>query len=275
MKALTTITILALVGLSGRAWGQPSIGSEEPPPWHSEGRSDDMFRLVVDRKTAERIEELVGKLAAPTYELREMATAALTEIGLPAFRRLRETYHTTEDLEVQLRVEQIVREAYLEHHVFGRNAFLGVSQSRFPLTHSDDPRVREGYFGVKIGRIIPGTAAARSVLDEGDVIIGLDGEPIGADARFGVPNFGESLRRRGPGTPLTLSVLREDTELEIHVILGARPKRYYRRQGLVSEMLRHFSEQFDLWWFERFRAMPEALEPDRAEEHQAPVRSLP
>ncbi len=236
------------------AFGQaPAVWT---PPSDTESTLDEMLGLPVDEQLATEINEMIGQLGSPSYKEREAAESRLIEIGPAAFARLRTTYRQSDELEVRLRIEAIVHESYLRHHVYDQNAFLGISQSPIPVVHDDDRRIQEGHVGIKVARIIEGTAAERVELKKGDVIIALDGEPIAATGMRVTVVFGESIRVRRPGVRMTLSVLRGPSELNIEVILGSRPRRYYLNQGLVSEMLDHFHQQFGVFWIKHFRRAP-------------------
>ena len=254
-KPLFIALLVTVIGWSPFAVGQglPPRVSLEP-----ERVTDDEFRLFVDDETAARIRADVQRLGSPLYQEREDAARELTSIGAPAFATLRRVYARSDELEVRLRIEDIVYEAYLDRHIFDRNGFLGIQQQRVPHTNDDDPRILEGHYGVVIGKIIENTAAQDSDLRKGDVIIALDDEPL--KRGDGNPNqsFGESLRTRGPGTLVLLTILRGEAKLEMEIPLGRRPKHLYVRQGVVTEQLMAAERDFGVWWVKFFRNPPEA-----------------
>jgi C-terminal processing protease CtpA/Prc len=200
---------------------------------------------------------IIDKLGSPSYAERETATERMIEIGPPAFLALQVAYRETEELEVKLRIERIVREAFLNHYVFDKNGFLGISQARTPVEHEHDDRIQEGHVGVKVVRVIPDTAAERAELKQDDIIIALDGVPIPHSGAQVVAAFGESIRVRGPRAKVTLTLLRGTEQIEFDVTLGSRPRRYYdRNQGQVYEMLDNTRERFRAFWDEHFRQRP-------------------
>ena len=186
---------------------------------------------------------------------RENATRRLTEIGVATSATLRSLFRETDELEVRLRIESIVKSAYLDHHIFNTNAFLGIAQASVPVMHSDDERIAVGRVGIKVQRVIEGTAAERVNLKKEDVIIALDGETIKVGGAQVIADFGESIRVRGPGTHMAMTVLRGPEQLELDVILGRRPIEYYNRvQANVHLQLDRARQEFRVWWRTHFQA---------------------
>ncbi len=244
--------ILAFLGLPvAAALGQSAVRWTPPP-----GARADLEQALaepVDEQLAGQISSTLALLGSPSFKEREAATTRLIEIGPKAFSRLRAAYGDSDELEVRLRIETLVREAYFRFHVYERNGFLGISQARIPVMQDDDERIAPGNVGIKVRNVIRDTAAERAELKEGDVIIALDGEPLTMSGVQATVVFGESIRVRRPGARLTLTILRGRNDLEVEVTLGSRPKAYYRSQGLVSQMLHHFQRQFGVFWVKHFR----------------------
>ncbi len=217
--------------------------------------SDEEFKVPISNELAGEVDELIAQLGSPKYGVREAATTRLAEIGLPAFARLREAYRATDELEPRLRIERIVQDAYLTHYVYSRNAFLGIQHQLASVVHSEDPRIPEGHFGIKVVEVLPNTAAEEAGVEKNDVIIALDGEPLSAKTGQATAEFGESIRLRGPGTAVALTILRGPDELEIATVLRPRPKEYYAVPGAnVTQMLGITKQQFEVWWDAHFRA---------------------
>ena len=95
-------------------------------------------------------------------------------------------------------------------------AFLGIRpiQVTTDLAERFDLEVDEG---VAASVVEGGSAAARAGMEEGDVIVAFDGEPIRA-----VEDLFAQLRRRRPGERVTLIVLRAGVRRELDVTLGGR-----------------------------------------------------
>jgi hypothetical protein len=86
-------------------------------------------------------------------------------------------------------------------------AFLGIGAD-----------VRGGWDGVRIGSIVPGSAAERAGLLPGDVLVQLGGAGL-----RGFPELREQLGRRRPGETVAIVYLREGLDHETRATLGARP----------------------------------------------------
>lgn len=243
----------ALADQSGQVRGRALYS----PSSQAESVSDEEFSLPVDDQLAATIDSMIAGLGSPEYKEREAATAALLETGPRAFAKLRTAYDQSDELEVRSRIETIVRTAYLNYHVYGRNGFLGISQRRVPRTREDDPRIPDGHFGIQVQNVIENTAAQSVGFAAGDVIIALNGEPLmTTTGTSATAAFGESIRLHGPGVGITLTVLRGPRQFDVEVILGDRPRRYYSGQGKVTQMLHQFRRQFEIWWVKHFRQPP-------------------
>jgi hypothetical protein len=86
-------------------------------------------------------------------------------------------------------------------------AFLGIGAD-----------VRAGGDGVRIGSIVPGSAAERAGLRHGDVLVQLAGAGL-----HGFPELREQLGRRRPGETVAIVYLREGLDHETRAMLGTRP----------------------------------------------------
>ena len=249
--------IVALLGLPAAA-GTALADSPADIPEEKE------FRLPVDADTAAEIDTLIPQLGSPKYATREAASGRLLEIGPVALAKLRQAYLTTDDLESRLRIETIVEDAYLTYHVYGRNGFLGIGQGLI-VTHEDDRRIAKGHVGVTVSSVILETAAQRAGLREFDVIIAMDDNPIAATGsqREIATDFGESIRLRGPGTAVKLTVLRDGSVLQVNAVLGRRGRSHYWRFDPMTQepdaptrMLILARQRFEPWWIQHFRKRP-------------------
>ncbi len=251
---LTGVVLFCTVS-AARVSAQPprndSVAEEKEPPV-----TDEEFRLPVDPPTAARIEQLILRLGSPEYKQRVEGTTDLLVIGAPAFAKLREAYHNTDDFEIRSRIEAIVRRAYLDHYVFDRMGFLGISQNtQHTPTHADDSRITKGHVGIKIVRVIENTGAERAGLQEEDVIVGIDGEPLSGAGIEAVQAFGAGIRSRGPGANIILTILRGQERLEIPATLGRPPMEMVERGnlGAIRDNLYRARDRFEIWWFKYFR----------------------
>ncbi len=220
---------------------------------------------------AARIDAWIRELGSPRHQVRDAAGDSLTEHGAHALRQLRQAYVTSRDLEVRLRIETIVREAFLNERLYSKNAFLGISMEPMQVTHAMDPRVPQEGEGIVIGGIVPGTSAEQADLRARDIIIMLDGEPVHANRSVGDPgSFSEVLRRKGVGADITLTVIRRDAITEVPVTLGARPREYYRSMEApnFAEQKNRIESEFRTWWRKWFA--PDAARQASKAQEQSP-----
>lgn len=247
--------VLFILGSRGAAPADEPAGDAASP--HGAARDD--VQAELDEATARRVDRMIAQLGALAYADREDAQRVLEEIGPPAFEKLRQAYHATDDLEVKLRIEDTVRQSYMYHHLLRRNGFLGV-QLLSAFTHREDPRIAPGHIGQQV-TVLAGLPAERAGLHDGDVVIAVDGQAIRADG-IGPngPPFGEEIRVRGAGGHMTLTVLRHRETLTFDVTLVPRPVELYQggRGGNqdLAEQLEATREALRLWWHETFRRQP-------------------
>ena len=103
------------LGVGNQVLGQGF--AELRPTWQEQSLSGKEFNVPVDDALAAEIDTLIPQLGVAGYKARDAATQRLVEIGPAAFGRLRRAYRESDEFEVHLRIEEIVREAYLTHHV--------------------------------------------------------------------------------------------------------------------------------------------------------------
>lgn len=234
---------------------------DQSPPVPAQTITDEEFHLPLDDATGAEIDKLIPLLGSPVFAERQRATDRLTEIGAPAFARLRQAYHESDDLEVRLRIEQIAREAYINRHVFERFGFLGISRKRDSNpTHGDDPRIPKGNVGIAIETVIEETAAHRAGLRADDVIIARDGSPFRGDAIVAFLAFATAIRESGAGTSISLTVLRGDQKKQIDVVLGRIPRSSMNRITGLPELYQAAMRRLDIWWFKDFRKPPGGIQ---------------
>lgn len=233
--------------------------------------TDEEFRVELDAAQSAAVDDLIAKLGAPVFQDREQATAGLIDAGAGAFAKLRSGYHSADDLETKLRIENIVRTAYLNFHVLDRYGFLGISMNVFDPTtpallgqvraprgqqkNLAPPRLPEGRVGVYVAQVIEGTGAARAGLQEGDVLIALNGLAVEGKGEQIRQSFSAAIRDHRPGETIELMVVRGDTLLSILATLSRPPESVARQNNIiaVSELYRQVSERFQTWWELYFR----------------------
>lgn len=99
----------------------------------------------------------------------------------------------------------------------------------------------ENKSGVVLSDIMAGSPAAVAGLQERDIVLALDGQPLPRlkPDRVVVGFFGQEVLRRRPGDQVTLAILRGSERRDIPVKLGDEPK-------LVREADRHYFERLGL-----------------------------
>jgi len=247
LVAILTIgeSVLPCVAQTPEKKETPGAGSEV---------SKEEFQIPADEKTAAEIDQLVPKLNAPAYTERQSATDRLKEIGAPAFPKLRSTYLATDELEIRLRVEEIIRSAYMDHHVYSGHPFMGV---QLGAVDNRDPKIAvpPATPAVQIKKIFEDTAAKRAGLKEGDILTAQDGVPLRGTGNDLVTTFSQGIARRTPGSRLVVTVLRENGPEDVEVILGRLPADTAQAGRFVGlpEKVERAKERFDPWWEFHFR----------------------
>ena len=64
--------------------------------------------------------------------------------------------------------------------------------------------------------VVPNSPASQSGLEQGDLIINVDGSPI-----LGMSELAARVRLTSPGTQISLGVLRNGEEISITIVLGS------------------------------------------------------
>jgi len=237
---------------------QPFPALPAPPPLGP--LNDDEFRLPLNEEEAANVDRLIGLLGSPQYKEREEATNALIEIGAPAFARLRTTYEQTDELEIRLRVEQVVRTAYLNRYVFDQNGFLGIGLAPYEPRDGRGPRRVELETGVLVKQVIPNTGAAKAGLREEDVIIALNEVPIKGTGREITDRFSDLIRQNAPGAKVRLTVVRGMETLTLDATIGRCPENNVRSVQRIVPLFDQINSRFDTWWFKYFRGAAKSVD---------------
>ncbi|MFQ5461864.1 MAG: hypothetical protein ACE5E5_04465 [Phycisphaerae bacterium] len=226
--------------------------------------------VPLDDALAKEVDELIPRLGSVEYLDRKEATERLIQIGAGALAKLRDAYLATDDLEVLLRIEQITESVYLEHHVYSRKAFLGISLTPYDPRRIEGPPLPIDTPAVTLTNVIAGTAAANAGLQIGDVVIESDGLPLsdlrdpedtkkGITQRFPVvTNFSRGIARHRPGDHLRLKIMRGTELLDVDVVLGFLPESMRKRSNVaaINEALIPARQSYAAWWKRHFAAKP-------------------
>jgi len=252
MIAVLTVSAIAASTLYAQV-------SAPPPEETANGAvTDDEFRLLLDEESAGKVDTWIAQLSSPDYRRREQATEGLIEIGAQAMSKLRAAYHASDDLETRLRIEEIVRTAYLNYHVLDRHGFLGISMSPQTPDLRNVPQLPADTVGVQVANVIAHTGAVRAGVEKNDVIIAVDGRSLRGTGLGVRDDLSATIRNHRPGTTIELTVVRDTRILTIEAILG-RPAESIARAGnvlVVSDLYRQVAERFRTWWVRYFRNPP-------------------
>jgi predicted metalloprotease with PDZ domain len=179
--------------------------------------------LLATRATADDIGDSIEQLGACRFAEREAAQARLVELAAgrhEAFlQRAVKEFVTTRDPEIRERLREVMR-AVMERELFGRpQGFLGIRMGSVFVVMGDN--AAEFKSQIQVVGLTEDSAAEKAGVQVGDVIIGMDGRPLAAEAPQ--QKFVEQIRSQPPGTEVRLQVVREGVTREIPVRLGAMP----------------------------------------------------
>ncbi|MFQ5599991.1 MAG: PDZ domain-containing protein [Candidatus Krumholzibacteriia bacterium] len=104
-----------------------------------------------------------------------------------------------------------------------KRAWLGITLQALTPDMADYWGI-EAHGGIIVNSVIPGSPAAGAGLQEGDLVVGMNGRPIPVREEDHVPIFVEQVGSAGVGTNLHLDVIRAGQPLEVTLVLVAAPK---------------------------------------------------
>lgn len=254
-KQFWLLTSAALLAGTASAQLQISTGPLRSPiePTELAPSSGEEFDLAIDEDTAAQVDAYIAKLGSPRFVEREQASRGLVEIGAQAFKKLREAYRDTDDLEVRLRIAGATREGYFNRHVFDKNGFLGVTMAALGTRRPNQPTLPAGQAGILLSQVIRDSGASRAGLLKNDIVIAVNGEPIKSGV---IAGFAELIRTHRPGSQITLTVMRNNEIRDFTPILGRCPEKLAQQNRVmgVSDLYRTVHGQFDSWWDTHFMA---------------------
>lgn len=233
-----------------QAWAQPASKTLTPEMEPVTLAGD----TALNDATAAEVGTLIAQLGAPKYELRESSTDRLIEIGPGAFGELLRAYRAADELEIRLRVERIVHDAYLDYHVYDRHGFLGVGLRVHVPGRDRAAQLPERVAGLTVTNVTEKTGAEKAGIKVKDVIVALDGEPLESAVQETVSAFAESIRSRRPGTSIRLSIFRGTEELTIDAVLGRPPVSRLPQLRIIAipELVQESNARFRSWWTRHF-----------------------
>jgi hypothetical protein len=275
MRILPATLVLVLAICAARSFAQTidqAAESAAAEAMQAKPLTDEEFHLVLEKEFEARVDELIARLASPDFVSRQQAAKELLSIGAPTFAKLRVAYHQTDELETQLRIEEIARSAYLNYHVLDNHGFLGISMGAYdpaavdptrqtPEQRAQNPVLPPGRVGVFVTQVIADTGAARAGLQRNDVLIGINGQAIAGAGIEIRNNFSTIIRELRPGATVDLEVVRGADVMQVQAVLGRPPEDVARASNIiiVSSLYRIAEERFRKWWAEFFLRDPSQI----------------
>lgn len=190
--------------------------SAAPP---SSGEILEQIRLLGDEGFAVR-REAFEKLkqwaeAYPRHVLQQMA----------------EAYRDTKDMEITIRLEELMQPLAEKLFLIQPPGFIGIN-----MMWRDS-----GTVGVEVSGVLAGHAAQRAGIQEGDVIVELNGESV---ARMeALDGFAGRVAGYPPGTLVVLKIDRGGRMVDIPLQLGARPEHL---QGMQVSRV-DLQDRYEAW----------------------------
>ncbi|HEY3245515.1 MAG TPA: PDZ domain-containing protein [Phycisphaerae bacterium] len=214
----------------------------------------------------ETIFKLVTQLGSPQFDERLAASKALRAYGPSAFETLKAAYRATDDLEIRLRIREIVEKSFSAAQIRGQSGFLGIKL--MPTNSALDPRIPVGQGGILVQEVVADHAAQRAGMKAGDVIVALDGSALEEPNDPNGGKFREQIRTTTPGTSRRITVLRIDggvsRQITMEVTLGERPIDQYQF-GELDEVRRKFVDFWSTQFSDEDEAVGPASRPQRIE----------
>lgn len=166
--------------------------------------------------------EILKGLSSDKFADRESAHAQLNEWarGKPAASvpALRKQVAVDEDPEIQVRCLSVLRELVIEKE-FPGEGYLGISMFEMTVQVPGDQVPRRV---IRIGMVLPGSAAEHAGLMANDLVIGLDDTIWRQDGMS--TEFAKRIRDTRPGSEVTLVVQQGEKVSKLKVKVGLKPE---------------------------------------------------
>jgi len=227
------MTMLCLMS-AGQAIHAGADGTAGPGTG-SPATSDHALSTTSDQEYA----NLVRALGDPHLKVREVATERLCLLDASYLPRLTESFKRQTDFEMKRRLRYVIEYIFHREQLVGSNGFLGVSIDAMTTRVAHDPQTRRDTYGIVVKKAQEGFAARRAGMEDGDVIIGFNGEPLPEDRTSN--SFVELVSSHPPGAQLDLTVLRRKEPRRVVVRTGERPTKLL--DGLLLELYRAYGER--------------------------------
>jgi len=214
----------------------PAVATPSSPPT---GVATHVGQLTLD--------QLVDLLGSPDYAQRQRATQILKSKDKTAAEALKRMWAGIPDHETRLRLREVAEFLFYRDALEQLGGFLGISLQA--VDHRDVSGLQEGEAAIHVVQVLPGTAAARAGVQEGDLIVAVDGERVRV-TRGDASRFISLIGARPPGTQVALTFLRQSELVTEDVVLGFKPLSHISEMLLPDEqerLLEAARRQFERW----------------------------
>lgn len=197
---------------------------------------------------APQLDALIHQLGDLRFDVRENATRQLCQADPALVAPLVDRYKSEASHERKLRLRQVIENLFIRRQMQGEVGFFGIQ-----LMLADnvvDPATWRAGECVYAQRVLEGFPAQQAGVRDGDLLVALDGKPISwffaaapppatgpAGARRPEPNpargrfatnekvdrFTQHIKRRTPGSKVTLRVLRASAPRKIQLAVAGEP----------------------------------------------------
>ncbi len=204
------------------------IGTADPVPADIDAQShalpDGPAATPEASLAPDELDRLVAELGSSDYQTRFEATRTLARLSSEAIDGLAGVYASSDDLEVKLRLREIVERRFMWDHLLRHHGFLGIGMSSLRAADVGVP-LAPGAGAILVERVLTGEAAETAGMRKSDLILELNGEPI--PFSFDPQGFRQQVSSAGPGGILRLGILRNGKRLDLEVQLNHRPREHY------------------------------------------------
>lgn len=189
----------------------------------------------------EAVSSAIRGLGSDSFRTREAAQARLVELGMadhgPVLDACLRAAVTNQDVEVQLRLEDVLAQVVDRKIYDTPKGFLGIRLMKETIVHKG-----KAIPAILASEVLPNTGAAKAGVTTGDYIIRCDGKGIPDDPT--TLAFIQYIQSNPPGYKVKLDVLRGEKEMKFEVVLGGRPA---EARGYPFRPEKSFDEFFSEW----------------------------
>jgi C-terminal processing protease CtpA/Prc len=217
----------------------------------------------------QKFSTLFAQLGSDSFPIRQVAQQKLQEAASQNRELILEEslnqYFQSNDPEVRYRLRSAM--FGIVGSTLRKEGFIGIRMMDAPIQFLNNKANPQPARAVQILSVLPGTAASKAGLRQGDKIIRLDGKAFdnNAPAYFELSKY---IRAKSSGDTVKLSIKRGIQEIELGLELGARP------EGIDEDRrARAFSEWMDQQKIARGIIKP-ATEHDEDPQQAPPGNSL-